>query len=66
MGVTADATKFKQAFVGLDEESVALIADVLNECFYARLKEQLIMRLPVSKTAKLNHLLLDLTLDDRS
>lgn len=60
--VRHDASKFNHALVGLDEESVALIAIVLSECSYDRLKDQLITRLSVSKTAKLNHLLLDLTL----
>lgn len=53
-GVTKDATRF-------NEES-----DVLTECSYARFKDQLIRRLSVSETAKLNHILIDVTLGDRT
>lgn len=60
-----DVTKFNHALVSLDEESVAFIIGVLKEDSYARLKEQLIRRLLVIQTAKLNHWLTDLTLGDR-
>lgn len=64
-GVIMSATKFNHALVGLDEESVALVASVLSGFSYGRLKDQFIRRLSVSERAKLNHLLMDLTLDDR-
>lgn len=49
----ADATKFIHALAGLDEESITLDADVLSECSYARLKDQLNRFLSPSERAKL-------------
>lgn len=49
-----DATKFSHALVGLDEKSIVFVANGLKECFYTQLKDQLIRRLSVSETAKLN------------
>lgn len=63
--VTMDATKFNHTLSGPHRESAVLIADVLNECCYARLKGQLSTRLSVSEMVKLNHLLIDLMLGDR-
>lgn len=33
-GITADVTKFNLAFVGLEEESIGLVANILEECSY--------------------------------
>lgn len=38
-GVITGATKFNHALVGLDEESVALVASVLSGFSYGRLKD---------------------------
>lgn len=56
-GVTADDTMFNHALIGLDEKTIGLLSDVLEECSYVHLKEQLIRRLSVSEEAKLEHLL---------
>lgn len=45
VGVTTDAIKFNHALFSLDEESVALVADMLSECSYSWLKNHLIRRL---------------------
>lgn len=44
--VTTGATKFNHALVGLEEESVALVVDMLSVSSYPRLKEQLIRCTP--------------------
>lgn len=58
------ATRFNYAYVGLDKEFVASIDEVLREGSYTRLKEQVIERLSIRETAKLIHVLTDLTLGD--
>lgn len=35
---TTDTTRFNHAPIGLDEESIGLIAEVLEECSYTKLK----------------------------
>ncbi|CAD7093678.1 unnamed protein product [Hermetia illucens] len=55
--VMAEPTSFNHTFIGLDEETIGLVTDVLEECSYVRLKDQVIRRLSVSEKAKLNHLL---------
>lgn len=57
VGVTTDANKFKPALVGLVEELLALITDVMGKGSPVHLEEQLINRLSASETAKLNHML---------
>lgn len=48
-GVMADATKFNHALIRLDDEIIGFIADMLEECSYIRLKEQLIRRHSISE-----------------
>lgn len=47
-GVIADAVRFNYALVELDEEAVEPVPDVLEDCSYGELKEQLIERFSVS------------------
>lgn len=47
------------------EESIALIADILGEGSYTRLKEQRIKCLSINESTKLRHLLTHLVLGDR-
>lgn len=46
--------------------TIGLVADALEDCSYARLKEQLICQLSVHEETKLNHLLNELMLEDRA
>lgn len=55
-------TRFNHAFVGLNEETIGLVSDVLGKCSYFQLKEQLILPLSVSVEAKLDQLLAVFTL----
>ena len=65
-GITSDATRFNYAVVGLDEESILLVSDVVKSTSYVQLKSELIRRLSASESAKLDHLLAGLTLGDRT
>lgn len=38
-GVTMDETCFSHVLIGLEEEAIGLVADVLENYFYDRLKE---------------------------
>lgn len=48
----ADVPRYNQELVGQDEGSIAFVADILGS--YRQLGKQLIRRLSVSETAKLN------------
>lgn len=61
-----DATRYNHSLVWLDEETIVLVFDVLEDCSYKRLKEQLIKRLSGSEAAKSNHLLMELIFCDRA
>lgn len=63
-GVTSDAIRFNHALVGLDEESIGLVFDVLEQGSYGILKGHLIWYLSLSETTKLNQLLTEFTLGD--
>lgn len=39
--IRTDATHFNYALMGLDEETIELVTDVLKDCSYARLIELL-------------------------
>lgn len=52
-----DTTAYNYTLGGLEEETIALIFDVLEECFYKNRKKPLTNHQPVSETAKFNHLL---------
>lgn len=64
--VAADATRFHHALIGFDKETIEFASDMLEEYSYVRLKEQLIWRPSVSEEGKLNQLLNELTLGDRT
>lgn len=57
VSTTAEAVRFSYVLVGLGEEAVELVCNVLEGCSYTRLKGQFIERLSVSETVKLKHLL---------
>lgn len=48
-----DAVRFHDVLFGLDEEPIEPVSDVLEDCSYKRLKEQLIKCLSVNKTPNL-------------
>lgn len=56
-----DGTCFNHTLIGLDEETIGLVADVLEDGSYDRL----IRWLSVSEEAKLNHLQNEFMLGDR-
>lgn len=60
--VTMDVTRFNHVLVGLDEEAIELVSDVLDDC--KRLREQFVKRLSLNEAVLLNHLLTELTLGD--
>lgn len=66
VGFTMRTTRFNHALVGMDEETIEFISDVLEDFSYRRPNQQLIMWLSVSGMATFEQLLAELKLSDRA
>lgn len=64
--IRTDATHFNYALMGLDEETIELVTDVLKDCSYARFNGAALRRLSLNEEAKMNPLLNKLILGYRT